>query len=826
MKSQEKTKIVQEIEAILGDDFELQRAPTNPSLIGGLMAYKSGISKYALDDTGLLIGLNLASAGLDDETWKKIVTLLETEKVQLQALNLWKNEITELVLPFGVRALEKFDVDENPIENLPKETVEEGSAAILNFFKQIEEQEGTVPLYEAKLLIVGEPGAGKTTLLKKLEDPEYIVPLKGDPAVKSTVGINIYEGWKFQYNGNEAIEFKANLWDFGGQEIQYMTHHFFLTPRALYILVADDRKQNTEFDYWFRIINLLGKESDKEKINVLVLLNEINHISISNFSLSKYREDYPGMHIEMLEVDFSKKDHRSDGLVPNIQRMLCGLPHIGDELPRLWVPIRDDLIEIRKERPHITFAEFADICGRDRGGKQLQKEEDQRFLSRYLHRLGVMLHYQEDDFLDNFVILNPQWAVDAVYSVLQDSRVVKNKGRFTKQDLKGFWKEYDRDERARLLTLMLKDRFEICYPSPISDEYIAPQLLPNERPEFEWDSTSTLKFRYQYPFMPKGLISRLIVRLSDLIAGDGAHVWNEGVLVEDKNGCQAQIIQEKTVKEGLEVLEIEVQGDKYGRKYLLNYIRTEVRKIHDKSFKHIDYEEMIPCICEDCVGDSQPKFFEHSELLKYQEGNVAEIDCSKNKIKKVSVRALLEGVFEGPARREEDKDYHFHLNFDPKLHKDIKEIKQGVDYIRDDTYAILKNQEGQQKYLDALLIYAGKHQDSLKLLFEQINTVQITTDELNRVNAFLEERLDQYFKQLPSGNEIAQKWNDAKESMPHVPDAKWKVKLKFNFVFASFEKELSWDSKAALKHIRREINAFRKGEKTFKQLFVEDDEDE
>jgi hypothetical protein len=42
-------------------------------------------------------------------------------------------------------------------------------------------------------------------------------------------------------------------------------------------------------------------------------------------------------------------------------------------------------------------------------------------------------------------------------------------------------------------------------------------------------------------------------------------------------------------------------------------------------------------------------------------------------------------------------------------------------------------------------------------------------------------------------------------------------------VFGEFEKELSWDMKAALKMIRSEINAVRKGEKTIGELFVEED---
>lgn len=646
MKIQEKPKVVEQIEKFWDENFELYPAPKHPTLLDGLMAFKADWPKYALDEEGRLIGLNLAATGLDDRRWQEIRQLLEANQVRLRALNLSENQLRQLAFPAGIETLEALDVDDNPIGNLPKQLAEQGNAAILNFFKQIEEQEGAVALHEAKLLIVGEPGAGKTTLLEKLKNPDYIAPTKGDPEIKSTVGINIYEGWDFIIHENdEEIQFKANLWDFGGQEIQYMTHHFFLTPRALYVLVADDRKQNTEFDYWFRIINLLGRESEEEKIRVLVVLNEINHVSVSNFSLGKYRQAYPGMDIQMQEIDFSINDTRGDTLVRTIQELLFKLPHIGDQLPRLWIPIREDLLKIRVKQPHISFAEFAAVCSQERNGKRLQREEDQRYLSRYLHRLGVMLHYQDDDFLDNFVILNPQWAVDAVYSVLKDKRVVENHGRFTQEDLKEFWKDYSRDERSRLLSLMLKDRFEICYPSTNRDEYIAPQLLSNERPAFDWDSAGAMKFRYQYPFMPKGLISRLIVRLSDDIASGGELVWNEGVVVE-RNSCQAQVVQKKTVKEGLEVLEIELCGAKHERKFLLRHIMTEVEKIHEKSFKHIAFERMIPCICEYCQGTEDPTFFEYSELIQYQEENWGQIDCRKGKLKKVPVKTLLEGVFE------------------------------------------------------------------------------------------------------------------------------------------------------------------------------------
>lgn len=361
-----------------------------------------------------------------------------------------------------------------------------------------------------------------------------------------------------------------------------MIHHFFLTPQALYVLVADDRKQNTEFDYWFRIINLLGREKEEERIKVLVVLNQIGHTSVTNFDHATYQKNFPDLQIEKQEVDFAKADLRCTDLEKVIQKYLCTLPHVGDPLPRLWQPIRTALLEARKTQPHITFSAFSAICTQNYDGINLSRQEDQLYLSRYLHRLGVILHYEEDALFD-FVVLDPQWAVKAVYALLKDKKVEHNNGQFTEADLKRKWKAYTPIERTQLLNLMLKDKFEICYRAPQAGTFIAPQMLPPKRPPYNWESASAMKFRYQYPFMPKGLISRLIVRLSDDIAGANKElVWKEGVIIAGHD-CQAQILQHKTVKEGLEVLDIEVIGVERERKYLLRDIRKEVQKIHERS---------------------------------------------------------------------------------------------------------------------------------------------------------------------------------------------------------------------------------------------------
>jgi internalin A len=162
---------------------------------------------------------------------------------------------------------------------------------------QIEEQ-GSSYLAEARILILGEPGAGKTTLFNKFKDENYPVPNDEDP----TLGINIDSDWNIVISQNPMKSIKCSLWDFGGHEIQSYIHHIFLSKRSLYILVVDDRKQNTEFDYWFNIITSLG-----EKASVLVVLNERNYKSISSFDISYYKERFPELRIERRDIDFFKQ---------------------------------------------------------------------------------------------------------------------------------------------------------------------------------------------------------------------------------------------------------------------------------------------------------------------------------------------------------------------------------------------------------------------------------------------------------------------------------------------------------------------------------------
>src|SRR4029077_6225668 len=115
--------------------------------------------------------------------------------------------------------------------------------------------------------------------------------------------------------------------------------------------------------------------------------------------------------------------------------------------------------------------------------KHIEPDEKKALLlSRYFHDLGVFLHFQDDLLLKNTVILQNEWATEAVFRVLDDETVKKKLGRFTHEDCSRLWKDsaYAR-MHPQLLALM--QRFELCYELRDTEPkaWLAPQLLPAEK---------------------------------------------------------------------------------------------------------------------------------------------------------------------------------------------------------------------------------------------------------------------------------------------------------------------------------------------------------
>ena len=547
-----------------------------------------------------------------------------TKLSNLTELDLSENQLSEL--PESITKLSnltQLNLRGNPLKYPPLEIAAQGIKAIEKYFQQF--QQGKDYLYEAKLLIVGEAGAGKTTLAKKIQNPEYQLQEED-----STQGIDVIT---FNFPLPNQRNFRINIWDFGGQEIYHATHQFFLTKRSLYALVVDTRKEDTDFYYWLNIVQLLSDNSP-----LLIIKNEkqdrareINELGL--------RGEFSNLE-KTLATNLKTKRGLAK-IIREIQHYISNnLPHVGDVLPKTWKQVREVLEQ--DPRDYISLDEYFRICQEN----QIRERQYQLQLSGYLHDLGVCLHFQDDPLLKKTVILKPEWGTAAVYKVLDNDQVWQNFGKFTKQDLVHIWQEQQyQDSQDELLQLMIQ--FQLCYQIPNQNSYIAPQLLTEKQPTYDWNETDNLILRYTYEFMPKGILSQFIVVMNRYIRQE-KYLWKSGVILE-KDGTKAEIIEYYGKRE----IKIRVTGQQ--KRDLLITVTYELDKIH-ASYPRLKYNKLIPCNCNRCKEDTDPYFYPYNQLRERITNKKQTIECGKPPYDNVNVFSLIDDTMDWRQLEDETKE--------------------------------------------------------------------------------------------------------------------------------------------------------------------------
>lgn len=611
---------------------------------------------------------NLASLNLQGNHIKDIDPIKKLK--QLKALTLNDNPIERLpnwivdqnlklywdddaVIYLAPRT-EYITFGDNPLKSPPPEIIKEGKEAVKNYFKQLKEEKED-RLYEAKMLIVGEPGAGKTTLARKLQDSDCCLPEENE----TTKGIEV-KPYYFPYKTRYSKKFRLNLWDFGGQEIYKATHRFFLSKLSLYVLVADSRNEDTDFNYWLHTVEMFGGDSP-----LLIVFNE-KYQRKRNVDISAMKKRFSNI-VEVIEVDFAEKNtNRLDLIKKEIEHQVAKLPHIGSPIPATWKAIRKDLEKKKKE--FITRQDYLKICKKH----GLKKPKDALLLSRYFHDIGVFLHFQDDDVLNNTIFLKPNWATNAVYKVLDHELLNQNCGRFKKKEAKIIWSD-EEYELIRNELLRLMQRFKLAYRVKKSHQYIVPERLPMTQPDYPWDKRNNLHLRYQYDiFMPKGILAQFIVQSHHHI-GNHNLVWSRGVVLE-KDGTEAEVIEDHEKRS----IQIRISG-KNSRDFL-TILMEEFDQINGL-YEKMKVEKLIPCNCEQCQQSETPHFFNHKNLKKRIEDRKETIECDRS-YEPVNVRGLVEAVLD----EQLENPYQRGMIMSPqqKTTKPIERTKVFVSYSHKD----------------------------------------------------------------------------------------------------------------------------------------------
>jgi internalin A len=587
----------------------------------------------------------------------------------LQMLSLHHNQITKIPSEIGnLIYLKKLVLDENPINNIPLEIIRQGwgqtywfdgnPEVICEYLK--EQKSGGKPLQEAKLILVGFGGVGKTSLVKRLVHNDF------DKDEPQTHEVQITK-WPVTLNTKVAEDITVHTWDFGGQQIMHSTHQFFLTERSLYILVLNGRQgqEDEDAEYWLELIKSFGKDSP-----VIIVLNKFNATRF-DVNRSDLRQKFPNIISDGFVPTDCQDNTGIDDLQHIIIRELDRLEGLRDSFPGKWFQIKDRLTAMTEN--YIDFETYREIC-RSHGEADPHKQERLAF---YLHLLGIILNYSEDDRLKDTNILNPHWVTKGVYRIITSDILQQNQGKLDRAYLREILDSQEYPPACYDFLLCLMRKFELCFPFPEAiDSYLVPNLLRKQQPPTdEFQPIYSLNFRYAYPVLPEGLLPRFVVRTHHL---NKTQTWWRSGTILDFEGSRA-LVKADRVSKNISIAVID--GNAASRSRLLAIIRSNFEDIHS-NFKFV-VQEWVPL----------PKHPEIQHLyqnlrIREQAGIVEVDDVVNDKIIKTSIKQLLNGV-DLPEQRNRDIDKNPLVKvFYSYSHKD-EALKDELD-----THLILMKRQG------------------------------------------------------------------------------------------------------------------------------------
>ena len=194
--------------------------------------------------------------------------------------------------------------------------------------------------------------------------------------------------------------------------------------------------------------------------------------------------------------------------------------------------------------------------------------------------------FRNDRRLSHTAVLRPNWITSGVYRILTELEKEK-KDQFSVPDLKRLLKDghYVQKEADFIIDMMKK--FELCFKVDHEERFLVPTLLTENEPTFNWRSEDvTLRFRYDYDFLPPSIISRFIVKAHSLI--DSWYYWRYGVVLF-QGASRARI----KVNRYLKRTQVEVCGPTAEAHALLSQVRVFFHWIH-QTVPGIEVKEMVP----------------------------------------------------------------------------------------------------------------------------------------------------------------------------------------------------------------------------------------
>ncbi|HAX71152.1 MAG TPA: hypothetical protein DCY14_16175, partial [Anaerolineae bacterium] len=585
---------------------------------------------------------------LGDNQLTRIPDLLG-QCIQLQDIALYSNQIINL--PTSLAQLEhltRFRLSGNPLNPVLKSAYDQGLDAVKAYLRSLEQN--AEPLYEAKLVLVGEGNVGKTTLLKALKNEKGEGAPKKDERTTHGVEIDIH-GLRLPHPEKDGVEIQLNAWDFGGQDVYRVTHQFFFSRRSLYLLVWEPRRgvQQGQVEDWLNMIRL--RVGDEARV-LIVSTHCKTGERIARIDKDVLKRQYGEMIVDFLEVDSLVPDPATGEMVgiaelkKVIARESAKLEQMGMLFNRDWKAARDELIALPE--PRISFAAFSGICAA-RGLSDIATDT----LAHLMHDLGYIVHYSDDEKLRDDVVLKPEWLTKAIGFVLENRATAERDGLLPDDQLSKVWYDHDFPNEPRYQStlypffLRLMEKYDVCYRLTDGKASLVAQHVPQVRPELPWlpeqeppDDQRRIAMVCAMEEDPPGLVPWMIVRTHDYAYPVNAHSlhWQKGMFLS--HGTHGTAMIEKRDRE------FHIYAQAAWPEHFMNVLHSTLEKLIADNWPGLEgrYRFMVPCP-EMVDGQACKGRFNIHALRKFLTEGDTHVRCQECSCK-LSIAELLLGFEE------------------------------------------------------------------------------------------------------------------------------------------------------------------------------------
>ncbi|XP_064618850.1 uncharacterized protein LOC135482601 [Lineus longissimus] len=531
----------------------------------------------------------------------------------------------------GNLPLERLAIDDCPsLKTPPPEICSKGFMALMGYLRRL--VAGSVACKRTKLMIVGLGGAGKTSLVKALLSGENKCHIESGEAI--TDGIDIHS-WPLTMK-NDTVTF--SVWDFAGQTVYYNTHQFFLSNRAVYLLLWNIRLgyEHAGLDFWLSSISVHSPQAPI--IIVGTHLDQVSNYVIPQIELKKRYPQIVGFHFISTWSGQGVRELQQKLFSVSIQQK-----YMGEKIPEVWLRFEEKILSHRTKSDVVSYSDVETIATDSGIFDSLETSQAVRFL----HDLGTVQHF-DNQFLRDKVVVNPQWIVDVMACVVSVKDSPIKEGKFKHSDIAKVWKDFPEEYHEWLLRLT--EKFDLTFPLPEKALNLVPCLLPETEPEISWPSIDRKKGRretkmeYKFEYLPVGLFNRGQVRLYEY--SDSSFIWKRGSVLK-KNGHVALIMQTRDNK-----LLLKCHGPR--PENILFMIHEVFETLIQESFQGVQYDFRVPC--GECMNMARdPYMFKGSTIRRATGLKTPFLQCVKN----FHIISLTD--LNGICPPDDSQDYDLHL---------------------------------------------------------------------------------------------------------------------------------------------------------------------